>query len=143
MKKINFVNNDAPYLNAENLNQMQDNIEEAIGDTYSTKETFTGKYWIDGKKIYRKVIDIGTLPNAAYKEVEHGISDLDLAIDIRLIGKTLTGARFTGNLTGTSGVYDNRTIVTRINSTHVQFASNIDSSNHSGYVILEYTKTTE
>lgn len=30
MKKINFVNNDAPYLSAENLNQMQDNIEEAI-----------------------------------------------------------------------------------------------------------------
>lgn len=32
MKKINFVNNDAPYLSAENLNQMQDNIEEAIGE---------------------------------------------------------------------------------------------------------------
>ena len=30
MEKINFANNDAPYLSAENLNQMQDNIEEAI-----------------------------------------------------------------------------------------------------------------
>jgi hypothetical protein len=30
-------------------------------DVYSTEETFTGKYWIDGKKIYRKVIT-GTLP---------------------------------------------------------------------------------
>ena len=30
MKKINFVNNSEPYLSAENLNQMQSNIEEAI-----------------------------------------------------------------------------------------------------------------
>ena len=26
---------------------------------YSTEETFTGKYWTDGKKIYRKVINLG------------------------------------------------------------------------------------
>ena len=25
-------------------------------NTYSNDETFTGKYWIDGKPIYRKVI---------------------------------------------------------------------------------------
>ena len=31
-------------------------------NTYSTNEVFTGKYWIDGKKIYRKVITI-TLSN--------------------------------------------------------------------------------
>lgn len=27
-------------------------------NTYSTDETFTGKYWIDGKPIYRKVFNI-------------------------------------------------------------------------------------
>ena len=32
MKKINFVNNSEPYFSAENLNQMQDNIEEAINE---------------------------------------------------------------------------------------------------------------
>lgn len=30
MEKINFVNNSEPYLNAENLNQLQTNIENAI-----------------------------------------------------------------------------------------------------------------
>lgn len=30
MEKITFVNNDAPYLSAENLNQLQNNVEEAI-----------------------------------------------------------------------------------------------------------------
>lgn len=33
MEKINFGNNSEPYLSAENLNQMQDNIEEAIDGT--------------------------------------------------------------------------------------------------------------
>ena len=30
MEKINFVNNSTPYLNADNLNQMQTNFENAI-----------------------------------------------------------------------------------------------------------------
>lgn len=37
MKKINFENNSEPYINAENLNQMQDNIENAIEDSIKTK----------------------------------------------------------------------------------------------------------
>jgi hypothetical protein len=52
MKKINFVNNDAPYLSAENLNQMQDNIEGAI-NSYTKSVDANG--WT--------VIDFGT-----YKE---------------------------------------------------------------------------
>lgn len=34
MERINFVNNQAPALNATNLNQMQDNIENAIRTKY-------------------------------------------------------------------------------------------------------------
>ena len=34
MKKINFVNNSEPYLSAENLNQLQSNIEEATERSY-------------------------------------------------------------------------------------------------------------
>lgn len=36
MEKIDFVNNNAPYLSAETLNQMQDNIEEAISPNIIT-----------------------------------------------------------------------------------------------------------
>lgn len=94
MKKINFKDGQEPAIDEENLNQMQDNIEEAVnkasqtggiltgsivaydGDTipegyeevdnpnvYSTEEKFTGKYWIDGKKIYRKVINFTITSN--------------------------------------------------------------------------------
>ena len=57
MEKINFSNNQAPYLSAENLNQLQTNIENAIqtSEIYSTEEQVIGT-WIDGKPLYRKVV---------------------------------------------------------------------------------------
>ena len=44
--------------------------------SYSTSEQWTGGYWIDGKKIYRKVVDCGALPNATTKTVAHGIYNI-------------------------------------------------------------------
>lgn len=38
MKKIEFINDSAPYLSAENLNLLQDNVEEAI-EQAKTKTT--------------------------------------------------------------------------------------------------------
>jgi hypothetical protein len=38
MEKINFVNGSEPALNATNLNQMQDNVENAINDTKTNLE---------------------------------------------------------------------------------------------------------
>jgi hypothetical protein len=41
---------------------------------YSTDERWTGKRWIDGRKIYQKTVACGALPNASgIKEVAHGI----------------------------------------------------------------------
>ena len=40
--------------NAPSVNAVENYIKAQ--NTYSTEETFTGKYWIDGKKIYRKVV---------------------------------------------------------------------------------------
>lgn len=42
---------------------------------YSTKEQVVGK-WIDGKTLYRKVINFGVLPNATTKSVAHGLSNI-------------------------------------------------------------------
>lgn len=43
---------------------------------YSTTEHLTGKYWVDGKPIYRKVVNFGTLPNSATKTVNHNVSGI-------------------------------------------------------------------
>lgn len=43
--------------------------------SYSTEEVFTGTYWIDGKPIYKKVIECGAMPNATNKQVPTGLSN--------------------------------------------------------------------
>ena len=143
MKKINFVNNDAPYLSAENLNQMQDNIEEAIGDTYSTGETFTGKYWIDGKKIYRKVINLGNLPNATVQRYSIGLtlSQINI-INTYGMARNSDGSALSPipnarqDLAYSIGIFFDST-------DKVGIDTKVDRSSWTGYLILEYTKTTD
>ena len=77
MEKITFVNENEPYLSAENLNAMQDNIEEAIKDTYSTEEQHIG-YWIDGKPLYRKVITTTeAIEGGINLQINHGVTNYD------------------------------------------------------------------
>ena len=45
-------------------------------NTYSTSETFTGKYWIDGKPIYRKCYTITT------QDTSTGITNLGTRISM-------------------------------------------------------------
>lgn len=56
--------------------------DEVDTSHYSTDETFTGMYWIDGKKIYRKVFDLQSnvnhnttlsIPNIEYSINYYGI----------------------------------------------------------------------
>lgn len=69
MDKINFINNNSPYLSSDNLNQIQDNVENAFKNEYSestvdgysanyinhfgkhslTEGAYTGKTWINRK----------------------------------------------------------------------------------------------
>lgn len=60
MQKINFEDKPSTTtpIDADNLNLLQDNVEEAIGLTsnYFTRETVIGK-WKDGKPLYRRVLD--------------------------------------------------------------------------------------
>lgn len=48
--------------NAPSVNAVENYIKAQ--NTYSTEETFTGKYWINGKKIYRKVVEF-TVPSTS------------------------------------------------------------------------------
>lgn len=47
---------------------------------YSETEQWTGKYWVDGKKIYQKVLRSN---NWATGTKEHGIKNMDTFIDVR------------------------------------------------------------
>lgn len=159
MEKINFVNNSTPALNSTNLNKLQDNIEDSIksqktlsdtdtyscnyineikdGEVYSTTETKTNKKWINGKPIYRKVINKTTAISANnwtpfYYSTDLGISNIDF---IRVIDAILTK---TGNIK--ESVWSSPARLQYLNGYLSIF---VDSDVFGEQFIVEYTKTTD
>lgn len=104
--------------------------------SYSTTEQKTGGVWIDGKPIYRKVIDCGAMPNATSKGVLHNIQNFGYLIDSKILAKTAEGIRVVCNYGGTS-------LSLYVDNVNVIISSAYDFSSYSGYAVLEYTKTTE
>ena len=107
MDKINFVNNSAPDLSAETLNQIQNNMEE-VGVAVSPTEPTTGeKVWIDKSNnsiyvkndngVYEKFISvndiderINTLYNPVRKYTEKTVDGVSFAIDQLKTGPLVT-----------------------------------------------------
>ena len=106
---------------------------------YSTSEQDTGCKWIDGKKIYKKTIDIGSLPNATSKNVAHGISSLGIVVDMR-------GIAFYANKVGLPLPFvaaSNGSISLNTTATDIVVTTTNDRTAASCYVTLWYTKTTD
>ena len=107
-------------------------------DDYSTDETKTFKHWIDDKPIYRKVVNLGNLPNTNSKVVAHGITNAGTFTNvtgIALSSSVKINLPYPTNNT--------RTIMLYASSTSVYIETFSDRSDFVGYAILEYTKTTD
>lgn len=112
-------------------------------NNYSTEETFTGKYWINGKPIYRKVIDIGVLPNNTILEIDTGL-DSTIVRPINMHGYAYNS---------TSGAFlmlpylidgDGSIYLAYIASTSkFRITTTTDRTHLNAYIVLEYTKTTD
>ena len=101
---------------------------------YSTEETKTGNYWIDGKPIYRKVFT-GTASNGT--TVNHGINNLEKVIDMK--GTTTADNSVTYPLSH----YDQGYMI-RPSVSATQLIWTIASFGTITYIVtLEYTKTTD
>lgn len=111
--------------------------------TYSTEEQVVGT-WINGKTIYRKVINFGALPNATKKEVQHNISNISIFTKIEGIAIRNDETKFTQSL---PLVYKNTEMfyntALAVDNTIVEIQTAGDRSMFNGYVTLEYTKTVE
>lgn len=107
-----------------------------ISEDYSLAETDTGTNWIDGKRIYRKVVDCGAMPNATSKNVLHGILSFDKMVKV-------CGVMSNGSSThplphpGAAGSWQ---LQLTVQASHVVLTGTDNWSAFSGYVILEYTK---
>lgn len=111
-----------------------DNPEE-----YSTDEVKTNKVWINNKPIYRKVLVINSLPNNTVIDYAHNISNIDLIYIEKAFWVLSDGA------CGPVPQYraSNEIIGIYVNKTNVVINTNVDYSPRKGYVVLEYTKTTD
>ena len=112
-------------------------ISSAFTD-YSTTEQNTGRLWIDGKTIYRKHVNLGSLTNTTPKSVAHGISNLSSVVS--LTGFATNGTVFLplplaryNNFASQIGLY--------IDTTNVVVEPGNDRTSYTGYVVIEYTKT--
>lgn len=114
------------------------------GDTehdtsYSTTEIDIGKTWIDGKPIYRKVINFGALPNNTTKQVAHGISNLGWIVNISGVSYD-TNSYILLPYIGISSV--SKSVNLYANATNVIVITGEDKTNYTTtYVIVEYTKS--
>lgn len=141
MQRIEFE--DYPSTNtpidANNLNDLQDNVEEAIDSTsnYSTNETVVGK-WINNKPIYRKVVT-GTTTSSGNDTNVTTISNLDILLNIY-------GGIIANNYFNPIGLYTSSTnyvsgYAYQNGSVSLRHTDNYQNKDY--YCIIEYTKTTD
>ena len=115
-----------------------------LNDIYLEEERKTNKVWIYGKTIYRKVIKFGALPNATKKDVAHNISNLEQFTKIEGIATGQDDTKFTQSLPLVyKDIERNYNTPLGVDAQTVSIQTNEDRSMFNGYVILEYTKTTE
>lgn len=119
------------------------NIQDAEAQKsliYSQNEIDTGKIWIDGKKIFRKVVDCGYLLNKNVKTVEHNIKNIDTIVKINSIGyennQNYLPIPYVHNITQGQGG-----ITLYINKTNIVLRTYGDRTEVKVLVTLEYTKT--
>lgn len=105
---------------------------------YSTTEQNTGRLWIDGKTIYRKQINLGSLTDTIPKHVPHGIANLSTVVS--LSGFVTNGSVFLplplaryNNFASQIGLF--------VNMTDIVVEPGNDRTAYTGYVVIEYTKT--
>lgn len=113
--------------------------EASSAEAYSTEETYTGKVWIDGKPIYRRVFNvnnINTTQTAAWVTIlqDAWIETIDTIISSVIIGEF-------GNTS--SGKQRIISFDTGINNNILKVYTGYTVSIKNNTCVLEYTKTTD
>lgn len=119
--------------------------EEVNGyDNYSTEEQVIGT-WIDGKPLYRKMVEFGSMDSNTTKQVAHGIQNakcvfVDLGHSYWVINSE-TYDNPTRTLTSIYQSYIKEITVNRSNI--IVNSATVDASTYKWLFCLEYTKTTD
>lgn len=107
---------------------------------YSTDEQWTGEYWIDGKKIYCKVILV-TGFDSKDKYVAHNISDLYRVLSCDLFMKTSDGTNHMMPRAHKDNDHDGISVQVTKTNLILQVGQSNGFADVTGYAILKYIKT--
>lgn len=140
-----FVSGD--ILDSAKMNQNFASLKaavESIDPQYSSAETLTHKRWIDGKQIYRKVIDVPNLPNNSTINIAHGLTfgsfagQVSSVVSLSGVGTESTNGTIIPlpfyHTSGTGGIQ------MTMNGTNLTLIATPNFSNYTAKVILEYTR---
>ena len=119
------------------------NVQDAESQkslVYSQNEIDTGKIWIDGKKIYRKVILLPAIAKSAV--YEYDLTSLMASIYIQICGFTKVGDVYFIPLLNSDEKAISLNTYVSINNNVLRIINGADREILSGHVVLEYTKTT-
>ena len=132
-----WFNKDKNSIYVRNSNGVYEEFIKKSEEVYSSEETVIGT-WL-GKPLYRKTINVGTLPNNTVLRVAHNIINYDRFVNIIGSAKSSTQSLsfpFVG-----SNLSNN--IAIQITTDNIVIITGSDRSAFNGYVTLEYTKTTD
>ena len=124
-----------------------DNLQSA--NEYSTTENVVGK-WIDGRPLYRKVINFGTLPNITSKIVSTGLNVSEVTL-VKLeglaTGISTGGDSYLLTLPDINPAGPDQATRLSGNSENgiwrVIIQTGVDRTNYSAYISVYYTKTAD
>lgn len=137
-----YVESTIPYT-LEGIGETVDGLLDMNVYPELGKEKIVG-IWIDGKPIYRKVINTGALPNTESKTVNHNIDNIDFITNYYGIAYRAADNTFIRLPFVQSGQSLNLQVAVFINKTIISLVTSSDRSGFAiSYVIIEYTKTTD
>lgn len=116
------------------------NGNELLNLQMSTDEHWTGKYWIDGKKIYCKVMLVSGF-DSMDKYVQHNISDLYRVLSCDLFMRTSDGTSHMIPRSHKDQDHDGISIQVTKKNLILQVGQSNGFADATGYAILKYTKS--
>ena len=121
------------------LNLGKDNL--ILDSDYSTEKKPTGATWIDGKPIYRKVVQFTLINSTGWTYYNHNISNIDEII--LLIGLYKTSAPSWTCIGGSIRASNVGTWLIGDKTKIGVYSDSTEGRNQPATVTIEYTKTTD
>lgn len=138
---IKADDNGTPMNLVSAINTNASDISILKQNTYSTTEVDTGLKWIDNSPIYRKVISFTTGGSAGDLTVNHGISNFGTLLSVYgyLQDTSTNYFPIPSIYRDMNGAYT--IAVYRVDDSNVTITYGASRTNRSGYIVLEYTKS--